>query len=139
MKCRIQQSLTFAVAFLAMAVSCYAQTWSAENVILPGPDSASAPTGAGGAVMMDPLNAGPAPGVLIGINSYNAETASILRLTPTDSSSSSFTSENLDNALTFARGLAYNTSDAAIYAAGYAPVDPKAKNITYIWKVRRSA
>jgi hypothetical protein len=95
-------------------------------------------TGAGGPLLINPFDSTPGPGLFLGVNSYTAGLPSILRLTATDATWSFFTLENVDSALTFPRGLAYKPGDG-IYAVGYAPADPKAKNVTYIWKVRKSS
>jgi hypothetical protein len=113
-----------------------AQTRTSENVLLPSPDFA--PTGGGHAVLIDPFNSTPAPGLLLGIDSLGSGSATILRLTPNDSASTSFSVSDLDHELTDVTRLANNPGDA-LYAVGYAPLDPTAKNITYVWKVRKSS
>lgn len=130
MKTTARLHLTLATARLAAAaVTGYAQTWDSENVLYPSPSFA--PTGGGHAVLIDPFNSTPAPGVFLGINNYGSGSATIMRLTPNDASSLSFTVADVDSGLTAATRLANNAGDA-LYAAGYAPVDLKAKNITYI-------
>lgn len=120
---------------LLVAVTAHTQTWDSENVLLPSPGYPAA--GDGHAVLIDPFTSAPAPGVLVGFNSTGVGNTSILRLTPNDSSSSSFSVEALDNSLTTVTRLAYNDGDA-LYAAGNAPIDPRARSVTHVWKVRKS-
>ncbi|MHC1764068.1 MAG: SBBP repeat-containing protein [Verrucomicrobiia bacterium] len=124
------------LALLAF-ISTHAQAWQSESILLPDPDPTLAPAGTGGALLIDPFNSAQGASLFLGVNTYTVGLPSILRLTPTDSTLSSYTMASVDSALTFARGLAYNPGDG-LYAAGYGPVDRKAKNVTYIWTVRKS-
>jgi len=134
--------IALAAAILGLTRSAaHGQTWTAENVLFPSPGVPStdfAPAGTGYAVLIDPFDSAPAPGILLGLNNSTVGNATIMRLTPTDSASSSFTVTDLDHGLSAAIRLANNPGDG-LYAAGYAPVDPNAKNLTYVWKVRKSS
>jgi hypothetical protein len=136
MKSRHVSSLLVAIALFAATLTAHTQTWDAEDALLPGPGFA--PEGDGYAVLINPFTSFPAPGVFVGYNTSGYGGPSILRLTPNDASSSSFTVEAVDHGLTMVTRLANNDGDA-LYAAGSAPIDPKARNATHVWKVRKSA
>ncbi len=123
---------------MVLAGACaQGQTWQSENVLLPGPDAASAPSGLGATVLVNPFNSLPAPSVFLGRDTYDSGAASILLLTPTDSSSSLFTLQNLDSALAYASDFLRGPGDT-LYAVGHADVDPNARNVTHNWRVRKS-
>lgn len=134
MKSRIQHILTRAGVFLAVAVSCCAQSW---QMILPNPAAGAAPTGMGNDVLINPFTTSPAPGVFLAIGGATGE-SSIYRLTPINADSSTFAIEPADSGLLIASKLAYRPSDG-LYAAGAAVSTGSRKSTsTQFWKVRRS-
>jgi hypothetical protein len=126
-----RQALAVVLVLSASGTAALAQTWTAVNVILPGPapsDPGSAPAGFGSSVLIDPFNSGPAPGLIMGIQTYTAGAPTIFRLTPTDAASSSYMMEELDSALSSTRGLAH-VPGQGIFAVGEGSG----------WKVRKSS
>jgi hypothetical protein len=132
---------TFAATALLFAVApltARSQTW---QMLLPSPGEA--PAGLGGNLLIDPFHSSPAAGVLLAIQKSSLdgpEVPSILRLTPTDASSSNFSIEPLDGGLVGGR-LAYVPGDG-LYTAGYSVTTTGSKgNAQTImkWQVRRSS
>lgn len=135
---RFHRCLTSLALLGLMTATAKAQTWSSVDVILPGPDPATAPTGVGRAVLINPFQSTPAPSLFVGVQAFAAGAASLLRCTPVDVASSAYTLEDLDSTLSSVGGFGYNPVDGALYAAGQAPIDPNARRITYTWKVMKS-
>ncbi len=113
------------------------QTW---QMLLPSPGEA--PEGLGGNLLIDPFRSSPAAGVILAIQKSSLDgpaVPSILRLTPTDASSSDFTIEPLDGGLVGGR-LAYFPGDG-LYTAGFSSTTTGSKeNAQTImkWHVLRS-
>jgi hypothetical protein len=129
------------LALLSATVStAHAQTW---HMILPSPLPNSAPAGLGRDLLINPFTSSPAPGVFLAIeksSSDGSEVPSVLRVTPTDASSSSFTIEPMDGGLVGASRLGYKQGDG-LYSVGYSVTTTGRKGnaqSVMTWKVRRS-
>ncbi|MCI0541041.1 MAG: hypothetical protein L0Z50_38050 [Verrucomicrobiales bacterium] len=112
---------TLATALFACALSSHAQTW---QMILPNPVPGYAPAGLGRDLLINPFtsSSSPTPGLFLGCEKVSwgedSEIPSILRLTPTDATSSSFIIEPIDGRLATVGRLGYNQGDA-LYAVGH--------------------
>lgn len=124
-------NIAAAATLAAATLSTQAQTWQA---LLPSPTYG--PAFGGNSVLIDPFSDQANPSVFVGYQSSTSGSATVLRLSPNDPLSFSFSIAEVDSGLASVTRVAHNLGDA-LYAVGYGPKDSKGRTVD-IWKVRKS-